>query len=340
MIGNHQDKLQDLYLDGIVDFKKIFDNEFLLELFQAKNKLFKEFPYGQNDNLQKITDSKFFQRSGSRMVWDIIEREPVFGKILENKTIQEIANKVLGENYKTTAVYIRKTPNTDDILHPHIDQMGSLSFSILLDEIKENQGETFFYKKSHKYPPPPFCKFNSPNLKKDIIRTVGNLGDTFFWFPDCWHGRYSNKNNSETTILMCHMGNTNFPNKEPTGRKVSYGKKNHTIINQNRNSFLNKIFNNCGQCSNNISKHFIYLLLYFKFSKIGEKAIQQKMAYVRRKFGKKDVDDFSLLKYFKLIAVSRVIKIFLSGTIKLVFGRNFIDYLKKKFKKFSTELKS
>ena len=53
MIGNYQDKLQDLYLDAIVSFKNLFDNEFLLELSQAKNKLFKEFPYGQNDNLQK-----------------------------------------------------------------------------------------------------------------------------------------------------------------------------------------------------------------------------------------------------------------------------------------------
>ena len=186
MIKKYQDRIQDLYLNGVVQFENFFDKDYLLELSKAKHRLFEEFPYGQYDNLKKITDKEFYVRSGNHMVWDIAYREPIFTKILENKIIQKVATQVLGDEYKTTSFYIRKTPKTKDILYPHIDYQGGLSFSILLDEIKnDHEGETFFYQKSHKYPPPPFSKFESADLKKDMVSTIGNMGDTFFWFPDC-----------------------------------------------------------------------------------------------------------------------------------------------------------
>ena len=44
------------------------------------------------------------------MIWDIIEKKPIFSKILENKNIKEIATRVLGQDYTVASFYIRKTP--------------------------------------------------------------------------------------------------------------------------------------------------------------------------------------------------------------------------------------
>jgi len=330
MMNKYQDKIQNLYLNGVVQFESFFDKEYLLELSKAKNRLFEKFPYGQYDNLKKITDKEFFVRSGGHMVWDIAHREPIFTKILENKIIQEIATQILGDNYQITSFYIRKTPKTEDILYPHIDYQGGLSFSILLDEIKnDHEGETFFYQKSHKYPPPPFSKFESADLKKDMVSTIGNMGDTFFWFPDCWHGRNGNKNDLETTILVCHMGNENIPNSN-----AGYPKKNNFNNKGNTNSFLNKIFKICGTSSENIFTHFIYCLFYFKLNRISNIAIKQQLPYTRKKFGNKNVDNFSLFKYFQVLKFTKLIKILVAKFLKLILGEKIFVKIKSKLKRY------
>ena len=316
----NNEKIKELYREGVLSFGNLFDKELLEKIFDIKNKLFKEFPFGQDDNLNKKVDDKF-QRPGSYMIWDIIERNSIFKKILENRIIQETATKVLGKNFTVASFYIRRTPKADDILDAHIDYQGGLSFSILLDKIDKNEGETFFYKKSHKYPPPPFTNTKSPIFKKEIVSTTGNLGDTFFWFPDCWHGRNMNKKNFDTTILMCHMGNANHPSKDSTGRKVYYSQKINEDENPAPNKYLKKLFNFCGNSPNNIFAHFLYCLIYFKFNKITNTAIQQRLIFTRIKFGNKDVDNFSLFNYLKLLKFSNVIRISTKNLIKTIIGK-------------------
>ena len=43
---------------------------------------------------------------------------------------------------------MRKIPKTDHNLYVHRDFCGGLGVSLLLDDINENEGETFFYKKA------------------------------------------------------------------------------------------------------------------------------------------------------------------------------------------------
>ena len=216
-----ENKIKSLYEDGLVNFNSFFEKDLLQELVVAKENLFNEYPYGQDDKLNKKTKSDFV-RPVSYMIWDVIEKTS-FAKILENKFIKEIATRVLGANYTVGSFYIRKTPKINEKLNPHIDYQGGLSFSILLDDINLNQGETFFYKESHKLPPPSFIDFKK--FKKIPHSITGKVGDTFFWFPDCWHGRNINSNEKETTILMCHLGNACYPNSDATGRKVNYSIK-------------------------------------------------------------------------------------------------------------------
>lgn len=284
---NSQNKIKTLYNDGLVKFENFFKPELLEKIVKEKNNLFREYPYGQDDNLQKKSEADFV-RPGSYMIWDIIEKNPIFYQILENKFIKDIAQRVLGSNYTVSTFYVRKTPKINEILNPHIDYQGGLSFSILLDEINLNQGETFFYKKSHKLPPPNFVNKEKLNLSADSI--TGKIGDTFFWFPDCWHGRNINSNDKETAILMCHLGNTNHPSKDSTGRKVNYSIKKEDENFNRKKGLFDKMFEICGRSSNNFFTHLLYCIIYFKFKSISKKAIEQKTIFTRKKYGDDLID--------------------------------------------------
>ncbi len=326
-----EDKIKTLYLNGLVNLNNIFDQDLLKKIRSAKDKLFKDFPYGQDDDLQKKTAGDFV-RPGSYMIWDVIEREPIFSKILENKAIQNLSKRVLGENYTVASFYIRKTPKINSKLNPHIDYQGGLSFSILLDDISLNQGETFFYEQSHKFPPPPFANTKKSFFKKGPTSITGKVGDTFFWFPDCWHGRNVNETNKDTTILMCHMGNLNHPNKDSTGRKVGYSNKQSATENKQKNEVLNRLFKFCGNSPNNVFTHFFYCLIYFKFSKLSKIAIEQRLIFTRNKYGDEAVDNFSITKYLGLIKFSKAIVITAKKLIKSIVGEKGLSLIRKAFK--------
>ena len=88
--------------------------------------------------------------------------------------------------------------------------MWGLSFSLLLDDISLNEGETFFYKGSYKNPPPSVVNLN--NFSSKIIPTTGKVGD-FVWFPDSWHGRNHNLSQRKTCILMGDIENRSTERK-------------------------------------------------------------------------------------------------------------------------------
>ncbi len=322
----NEEKIKSLYKDGMVNLDSIFDQELLRDLVVAKDNIFKEYPYGQDDRLNKKNKADFV-RPGSYMIWDIIEKKPIFSKILENKNIKEIATRVLGQDYTVASFYIRKTPKINEKLNPHIDYQGGLSFSILLDEINHEEGETFFYKKSHKLPPPPFINIDSSKYVPSSI--TGNVGDTFFWFPDCWHGRNMNMKEKETTILMCHLGNSNHPSADGTGRKVNYSNKKESKNLDKRNKFLDKIFEFFGRSSNNFFTHFIYCLIYFKFDRLSKSAIHQKTIFTRHKYGDSEVDDFSVTKYLQSANYLKVFLISSKTFIKKLLGKKLISILKR-----------
>ena len=321
---NLDNKLKTLYNDGLVSLGNPFEDNFTSELKNAKNELFDNFPFGQDDNLKKKT-SLDFVRPGSYMIWDILERNSIFSKILEQKYFKEMALKVLGSDYIINSFYIRKTPKINETLNPHIDYQGGLSFSILLDDIKKNEGETFFYPGSHKLPPPPFVNLNQ--YKNKEISITGKAGETFFWFPDCWHGRSPNNSENETTILMCHLGNNSHPRIDPTGRVVNYNK--NVPLNKTSKTFLQKYFSFFGASPNNLLKHFIYCITYFKISKIAKKAISEKIIYTRKKYGTNEVDSFSIYLYLKSINYFKSIKIFVKSSIKKILGKKISESIKK-----------
>ena len=50
--------ISDLYKDGIVKIGNLFDQNLVNEIMQAKDRIFSEYPYGQNDKYEKSLDKE------------------------------------------------------------------------------------------------------------------------------------------------------------------------------------------------------------------------------------------------------------------------------------------
>ena len=188
--------LPELYRDGIIKLSNLFDKNLINAIITAKERIFSIYPYGQDDNFQKISDES--SKTGNYPIKNLLDLDPIFQKLLEDKSINFIAEQTLGKNYYFTNMSMRIVPKTNHILPAHRDQCGGLSFSILLDDISMDQGETFFYKDSYKNPPCPYVDLNK--FASNIVSTIGKTGDIYFWFPDSWHGRNHNLSNKNTCI--------------------------------------------------------------------------------------------------------------------------------------------
>mgnify|MGYP001235341543 CR=1 FL=1 len=166
-------------------------------------------------------------------------------------------------------------------------------------------------------------EFNKEKLNLSADSITGKVGDTFFWFPDCWHGRNANTSQNGTSILMCHLGNSNHPSKDATGRTVNYSKQVFKTENNKKieNKILGKIFKICGRSSNNFFTHFLYCLLYFKFNRIAQLAIEQKTIFTRKKYGDINIDNFSIFNYLKSASFMKVIIISTKQFIKKIIGK-------------------
>ena len=303
-----------LYEDGIVKVDDLFDQSFLSEINLAKEKIFSQYPYGQNNKYKKSLDKE--PKNGNYPIHNLLELDPIFERLIEDKNINYMAEEILGKNYYFTDLNMRIIPKTNHVLGAHRDFCGGLSFSLLLDDISLNEGETFFYRGSYKNPPPSFV--NLDNFSSKIMSTTGRAGDFYFWFPDSWHGRNLNLSEKKTCILMGDIENRG------TDRKII---KIYTDKNNIKPSLLNKIFKIIGNDPNNLTKHFIYCLLRFKIFK--KKIEDEKIIYSRLVLKNNFSENFSYLNYFKIINLKKFLKAFISKIIQLIIGKKLISKLRK-----------
>ena len=317
-IHNENNLIEELYKDGIIKIKNILDTEILDKIIIAKNEIFTNFPFGQDKNYEKIDNGN--TTTGDYPIKNLLDLNPIFKEIIKNEKIKYLTEKVLGKDYYLTNMSMRKIPNTDHILHTHRYYCGGLSFSLLLDYISLDQGETFFYKNSHKNPPPNFVDINDEKYEK--ISTTGNVGDMYFWFPDSWHGRNLNLTKNQTCILMGDFENTN------TRRRSTYI---YDKPSNNKMGFLNKIFSNIGNNPNNLFKHFIYCILRFKF--LNKKVDKEKTIYTRLGLDNSFNDNFTFKDYLGKISIKKFFKVTILSTIKVFIGNKFYYKLKNAIKK-------
>lgn len=296
--------LQSLYLDGIVNLGNVFDKKTLDNIVESKNKAFLNFP-----------KPKELIREDHR-VQNLEKIDKNFIKILENHTINLIAEEILGEGYIFTSLNMRTISKTTNTMITHRDFCGGLAFSLLLDDIDYNQGETIFFKGSYNYPPPKFCK---KRYFKNKSSTVGKTGDVYLWFPETWHGRNFNETKKETCILMGTIENSNSVHLNIL--KSTDNKKNKI--------FINKIFAKLGNTPDGLIRNFFYNLLRYKFKFIAELVDNKKITYTR--FSKKELGykDFSIKEYFNKIDIFKTIKIFVFDLIKILIGKSNIQKIKK-----------
>jgi len=306
--------IPDLYKDGIVKVSNLFDQSFLNEIKVAKDRIFSEYPYGQNDNYEKSLDE--VAHGGNYPIRNLLELDPIFKRLLEDKNINSMAEEILGKNFYFTSISMRIIPKTNHILGAHRDYCGGLSFSLLLDDISLNEGETFFYKDSYKNPPPMFVNLN--NFSSKIVSTTGGVGDAYFWFPDSWHGRNYNLSNKKTCILIL-----NIENKSNDRKRINI----YTDEKNIKLTLLNKIFKLIGNDPNNLLKHFLYCMLRFKLFK--KKVEDEKIIYSRLILKNNFSENFSYLNYFKIINFKKFLKALVAKTIQLSVGKNLFVRIKK-----------
>ncbi len=304
----------DLYKDGIVKVPNLFEDDFLTKILLAKEEIFSEYPYGQNEKYEKNIEED--TKRGEYAVRNPLELNPIFKKILENKTINSIAEDILGKNYYFTNLSMRIITKTNYILETHRDHCGGMSFSLLLDDITINQGETFFYKNSYNDPPPAFVDLKKFSSK--IVQTTGVKGDAYLWFPDSWHGRNHNLSNKKTCILMGDIQNKNTENR------IIYI---HNNYENKKKTFLNKIFKSIGNQPNSLLKHFLYSLMRFKIFK--KKINDEQIIYTRLILDKNFGDNFSFLNYFRIFSLKKFFKVTLFNIIQFVIGKNLALRLRK-----------
>jgi len=305
-----------LYRDGIIKVSDIFDQSFLDDIVLAKNRIFSKYPYGQKENYEKVTDLDEANKKNYYPIKNILELEPIFTKIFENRNINLIAEEVLGKNFYFTDITMRIVPKTKNIQETHRDFCGGLSFSLLLDNIDVNQGETYFFKNSYKNPPPSFVDLNK--FSSDFTTTTGKIGDVYFWLPDSWHGRNHNLTDKKNCILMCDIEN------RCTDRKLT---KIYIDENSIKPSLFNKIFKFIGNDPNSLLKHFIYCMLRFKIFK--KKIENEKIVYTRLVLKNNFSENFSYLNYIKLISLKKFLKAFINKTILLILGKKLFSKLRK-----------
>lgn len=311
---NEKNIILNLYKDGITKIPNLIENDLLSKILKAKEDIFFDYPYGQNNNYEKNLKEDI--NRGEYPIRNPLELNQIFKKILENKTINNVAESVLGKDYFFTNMSMRIITKTDYILYTHRDHCGGMSFSLLLDDIEINQGETFFYKNSYNYPPPAFVDLNK--FSSNIVKTIGDKGDVYLWFPDSWHGRNYNLSDKKTCILLCDIQNQN------TEKKIIYIYDNNNIKKKN---FLNEIFRLIGNKPDNLFKHFLYMFLRFKIFK--KQVNKKRIIYTRLILDKDYGDDFSLIDYFKTISLKRFLKVIIFNTLKFVVGKNLILKLKR-----------
>ena len=125
--------ISDLYKDGIVKIGNLFDQNLVNEIMQAKDRIFSEYPYGQNDKYEKSLDKE--PKTGNYPIHNLLELDPIFKILIQDKNINFMAEEILGKNYYFTDLNMRIIPKTNHVLNTHRDFCGGLSFSLLLDDI-------------------------------------------------------------------------------------------------------------------------------------------------------------------------------------------------------------
>ncbi len=311
---NEKNIILNLYKDGITKIPNLIENDLLSKILKAKMDIFFDYPYGQNNNYEKNLKEDI--NRGEYPIRNPLELNQIFKKILENKTINNVAESVLGKNYFFTNMSMRIITKTNYILETHRDHCGGVSFSLLLDDITINQGETFFYKNSYNDPPPAFVDLKKFSSK--IVQTTGVKGDVYLWFPDSWHGRNHNLSNKKTCILMGDIQNKN------TEKRIIYI---HNNYENKKKTFLNKIFKSIGNQPNSLLKHFLYSLMRFKIFK--KKINDEQIIYTRLILDKNFGDNFSFLNYFRIFSLKKFFKVTLFNSIQFVLGKNLALRLRK-----------
>jgi putative 2OG-Fe(II) oxygenase len=132
----------------------------------------------------------------------------ILNKIVSNKSVKNVLEKVLGPDYKIWQIDYRRSVRGDKGLQLHQDGMGQLNMGILLSDNMTSDGSTVFLPQSHLV----IRRIRdlrlelSPRLIKSFSflfsYITGKVGDISFFFNRTWHGRCPNNSDRDNDIIL------------------------------------------------------------------------------------------------------------------------------------------
>jgi len=322
-------ELEQFAQNGFLKKTDIFSEEELSQLEEIKSHWFEKFPLGQTDSLEPNREVDTFY--GDYPIRHILGQEPRLSHILSSPLIINTIQQFVGQDSVSVSCSMRLVPpNPNKILEVHRDQGGGVSIAILMSDLSENQGNTFFHPRTHlNYPPPRYC---DPKSYAQATQITGNFGDLFFWFPDIYHGRVPNLGNNSTTILLCTFENRKSQHRTftpPINRDIfqEVPKSFKAIVAPTEQlapklNNVDKLLRVVGNSPGSAFKRYIYLLIVYR------------IPYLRRYFNDNDgyytrrltsllagQDNFSLRTYWKRIDLNICLRLMQKVKSKVISSK-------------------
>ena len=200
-----------LFKDGYLRVPGAVPSETLAEMLRAVRRLEEQYPFGflHNGNYSdkpaapRMTAPRPTDEISTIIYPNVGFMEPVLLAPLADAGLLEIVESVVGKDFYFSNTWMQAVPPGTGRMGFHKDPRGSLSFTLLLDDIDPEMGSTCLVPGSHLNTPPSIFSM------KDIgapypgeVDLWGKAGDILFFSAEAWHGRAANKSPKTTRRLF------------------------------------------------------------------------------------------------------------------------------------------
>ena len=180
--------------------------------------------YTNKQNNQKLCSNETFEQNDKQnfydgLIWNLLSKGNIFGKLLHHPVIQSVSKELMGENiqllsYTANTLVPGKGGQTPHIDYPYwtIDEKFGVSlteqplamvFIILLTDFTVQNGATALRPYSHKSPKYPS---DQDEFFDNAIQIQGKAGDMMVLRSSLQHCAMPNLSNAIRSGVIVHMG--------------------------------------------------------------------------------------------------------------------------------------